>query len=92
MKFCCASNAAIKKMSKSQEKNQLSWQNIFKDLIFLRLLKSDFLSASMYTLVSSANKMGNKTFETLAKSFMYNIKSKWPKMLPCGTPHVIDFI
>ena len=46
----------------------------------------------MYKLVSSTNKMGNKTSETLAKSFMYNIKSKGPKMLPCGTPHAIDYI
>ena len=46
----------------------------------------------MYTLVSSANKMWNKTFETLAKTFMYNIKSKGPKMLPCGTPHVGDLV
>ena len=53
---------------------------------------SAHLSASMYTLVSSANIMRNKAFETLAKLFMYNIKSKGPKMLPCGTPHVGDFI
>ena len=46
----------------------------------------------MYTLVLSTNKMGNKTSEALAKSFMYNIKSKGPKMLPCGTPHVGVFI
>ena len=36
--------------------------------------------------------MGNKTSETMSKSFIYNIKSKGPKMLPCGTPHVGDFI
>ena len=55
-------------------------------------MKSDSLSASMYTIVSSANKIGNKTSETLAKCFMYSIKSKGPKMLPCGTPYAIDFI
>ena len=60
----------------------------FASSSFKVLIKSDSLSTSKYTLVSSANKMGNKTFETLAKSFMYNIKSRGPKMLPC----VIDFI
>ena len=45
----------------------------------------------MYKLVSF-NKMRNKTFETLAESFMYNIKSKGLKILHCGTPHVIDCI
>ena len=36
--------------------------------------------------------MGNKTSETLSKSCIYNIKSKGPIILPCGTPHVGDFI
>ena len=42
----------------------------FASSSFKVLIKSDSLSASMNTLVSSANKMGNKTFETLVKSFM----------------------
>ena len=35
MKFCCASNAAIKKMPKLQEKNQLFSQNIFNKIAIL---------------------------------------------------------
>ena len=42
MKFCCASNAAIKKMSKSQEKNQLFFQNIFNKIAILKK-NTDFL-------------------------------------------------
>ena len=64
----------------------------FASSSFKVLIKGDSLSASIYTLVSSANKMGNKASEILAKSFMYNIKSKGPKVLPCGTPHVGDCI
>ena len=33
----------------------------------------------------SANKKGNTRFETLARSVTYKIKSKGPKLLPCGT-------
>ena len=62
----------------------------FASYLFKVLFKSDSLSASMYT--QWAIKMGNKTFKTLIKSFMRNINNKGPKMLPCGTPHVINLI
>ena len=42
MKFCCASNAAIKKCQNRKKKNQLFFQNIFnKTAIFKK--NTDFL-------------------------------------------------
>ena len=51
-------------------------------------ITDDSFSASIYTLVSSANKIGKRTSETLDKSLIYNMKRSGPRILPCGTPKV----
>ena len=38
--------------------------------------------------VSSANKLGSSSFETLPISLTYNIHNHGPNIDPCRTPHV----
>ena len=61
---------------------------IFSSSSFIIEITNDSFSASIYTLVSSANKIGNRTSKTLDKSLIYNMKRSGPRILPCGTPQV----
>ena len=51
-------------------------------------ITDDSFSASIYTLESSANKIGKRTSETLDQLLTYNMKGSGPIILPCGTPLV----
>ena len=45
--------------------------------------------AAILILVSSENILEEAVFRQLDKSLIYIKKKRGPKLLPCGTPHVI---
>ena len=66
----------------------LSHVLIFLSSSFNIEITVDSFSVSIYTLVSSENKIGKRTSETLDKSLIFNMKGSGPRILPCGTPQV----
>jgi len=71
---------------------KFSWNHSFIRLItiFNSLWSCSLLLFFIIILVSSANMIGvAEGSTTLGKSFIYNKKSKGPKIEPCGTPWVI---
>ena len=52
-------------------------------------IKSSTLFPDINTFVSSANSIGNKIFDTVSMSLMYNKNKRGPKNYPWGTPQVM---
>ena len=50
------------------------------------------LSPSIKTLVSSANKIENISFETLLRSLIYIMNKSGPSTEPWGTPQVVTLV
>ena len=70
----------------------LSQQFNFWSSVFKMLISSASYFPSIVTVVSFANKMVRSVSETSAKSFIYKMKSKGRRILPCGMPQTTGLI
>ena len=70
----------------------VSHVDIFYNSEFRISIADTMLSPSIKTLVSSANKIGNISFETLLRSLIYIMNKSGPSTEPWGTPQVITLV
>ena len=63
----------------------------FNSLFMVLMIKSGSLPL-INKLLSSANNIGNVHSQTEARSFMYIRNNRGPRIDPCGTPHLINWL